>query len=354
MLRYIETFFRNKWRILIPAIILLVVAEVASYTLIARDYESHATVWVDRPAYITGTTGGTYTNPYETPAQSQANSIQQLLSTDSFVSDIVKRAGWENRPTTQQERDALYGFLRKNITVFASGANLVSFSFKSKSPDECQLILKSLLDSYADFSNATFNEQSTTAIKFYEDQLKQMKEKVDASTNALKDYIAKHPEVNDPDRGTAPNPELRQLMSQNDFDRTQYDDVSKRLDQVRADSAGRASTANSTFRVMDAPSQPTPVSSSKQRMTQVGLGVGLMAAYAFLVIVILTWSDKTMRSSKDVERIFHLPVLATLEYDQSMLPPVEKPAGKQIRIAAAPPLLAAEAGIDVQKSTRVD
>lgn len=354
MLRYIETFFRNIWRILIPAIILLVVAEAASYFLIARDYESRATVWVDRPAYITSTTGSSYTNPYDTPSQSQANSIRQLLSTDSFVSDIVQRAGWENRATTQQERDILYGTLRKNITVVSSGANLISFSFKSKKPEECQLILKSLLASYDEFSNTSFNEQSTTAIKFYEDQLKQMKDKVDASTNALKDYIAKHPEVNDPDRGAAPNPELRQLISQNDFDRSQYDDVSKRLDQVRTDAAGRASTANSTFRVMDVPSVPTPASSSKQRMIQLGLGVGLMAGYALLVIVILTWSDKTMRSGKDVERIFHLPVLAALEFDHSMLPAVEKPVGKQVRITSTSPVLAAETGIDVQKSTRVD
>src|SRR6476661_1886446 len=88
VIRYLETFFRNRWVISVPALILLFAGSILAVALMPRKYSVSARVWTERSAYLDAPGAD---NQYLTAAQVQSNRFKELVSTVTFTRAIVDR-----------------------------------------------------------------------------------------------------------------------------------------------------------------------------------------------------------------------------------------------------------------------
>jgi len=133
MERYLST--AKRYRLLLVAILALVwgTGLAAAYAEYSGTYESQATIWVLRASPEL-----TATNPedpglpvIQTVASQQAELLNQLLQTDSFVRDVVMRTSLrqalESAPIQRQYLDGV----RRHFRVQTLGTNMLRVSFGS-------------------------------------------------------------------------------------------------------------------------------------------------------------------------------------------------------------------------------
>src|ERR1700730_10610934 len=89
MARYIEILFRFKFRFLV--LLALLPTAVGAVTIaMFPSYKANAQLWVDHPRYFGGATPSGWSQ-YLTPAQNEADSLTQLLSTGAFGRELSNR-----------------------------------------------------------------------------------------------------------------------------------------------------------------------------------------------------------------------------------------------------------------------
>ena len=87
--RYLSTFYRGR-RLYVPVLLLLLAATVlGTYYLASTQYEATARIWVDKPALDNVLDPNAPSSYLVSPGQQQADKLNQLLQTDSFVVAIL-------------------------------------------------------------------------------------------------------------------------------------------------------------------------------------------------------------------------------------------------------------------------
>jgi len=86
MLRYLEAFFRNRWIVSIPALLLLF-AGAALVLALPPQHSATATIWTDSVKYLE--MNGE--NRFLSPAEIQSRRLWQLVRTSMLSEAIVNR-----------------------------------------------------------------------------------------------------------------------------------------------------------------------------------------------------------------------------------------------------------------------
>jgi len=153
-------------------------------------------------------------------------------------------------------------------------------------------------------------------IAFYEGQVKTAQDAAQKASDGLRRYVAANPRYTsvDPSSRTvggslglpvqAIDPQLADLIRQQDLANKEQDRLRGLLDQAQFDAQAALEGGDAAFQVIDQPVLPTSSQRERRRLIifpAAALLVGLIVASALLVI--LTVADRSARWPEDLERV---------------------------------------------------
>jgi uncharacterized protein involved in exopolysaccharide biosynthesis len=313
MARYIEVLFRYWIRfaiVLIVAPLVLGAATVVAF----RTYQATASLWVESPDTFGQDVTPSGWNSYLTPAQNQADTLQQLITTLSFDNQIGDRLLAKDVVQNRDQRNAIVSSIPSAMKVAPDGSHLVTITFSSASQAVGIGVIQTAIDLFLERQIALQRQQQELRTTFLTGQLKTAQAEVAASEGALQQYLVDHPgtrlSTTGQDTGIVA---LDQLVHQVQRDRDNATQLQTQLDQAQfLGDAAQQLVQNST-KTVDAPriahAGITGDGSSLKRAV-IALLICLSAGTAY--VMLLVWADKTVRDARELQRRLRVPVLATI------------------------------------------
>ncbi len=289
-----EVLFSHLWVVIAMVIVLPFVALVALAP--SSEYASTSTVWVDRTITGTGVTFG-QDNQYLTPAQNQAQTLNDLLKTRAFRLAVAARASLI--PPGYEETTKV-----PEMEVLAStvGANLVTVTAQAPSPSLSAALVRSVIAEYQARVTAETSRQLSSTIDFYEAQLPTATAELQSRQQKLSEYLQAHPNaqvLNSPENTSL---EYQTLLSNVDAQQKIVDSINDSISATNLSLVTVDQNQGKAFEVQDdalEPSQPLSVSLTKRvGLPMVGLAFGVLIAVAYVTLLFRT--DHTIRTTADV------------------------------------------------------
>ena len=306
--KYVEILFRHRLRFLILLVVLP--AELAFACIFLFPHQTAASsLWVDTPTFINvpGATIGW--NTYLTPAQNTVDSLNQLRSTDSFVSALGVKLDAKTTFRDADERDSVLGSVTSDMAVTAPGSHLVVITYTCPHEPICTNVLSATEDLYRESVTAQQSAQINVAIKFYTEQLAESQDKLNSDQKALTDYLSAHPGLTLAD--AALYPPFDKLVKAVQSDQAQVAAFQAKLDNVKLSAAALTELNKTVLQVVDKPHVVGGRFSALPKKQMVVAGVAALAI-GFAVLVLMAWSDRSSREPSELENILKLPVVVTI------------------------------------------
>lgn len=305
MVRYLETFFRNRLLLLAP-VILALLATLGFAMSQPRMYQASAKLWFDGSVspvdYLNAST------PYTAPASLQQSVLLELLQTRTFAHQVgtagplaaylaatpdaysnrlspsVLLAGLFPPSSPSSEMDSvLVDTLSKHAAVSLVGPQVLNVTFDAPDPQVAASTTQALVDALFAQIKATQLVPAQAAVDFYRQQ------------------IAQQP---------TPKPG-------DDAAKTLLANLQDKLDQAELHLAAVKLPGTGGYRVIDAPIIPMhPKSLRRQLAFAGGAGLAIGTSIALFLLLMLTWSDRTLRAPQDAQAMLGRKVVGTIPLDR--------------------------------------
>jgi capsular polysaccharide biosynthesis protein len=308
MAKYVETLFRHRLRFLLLLLILPAGLQVACVVAFPH-MSAVSSLWVDTPAYISGTSAASGWSQYLTPAQNTVDALNQLRSTHFFVKKLRTSLDAANTFESASERDTVLGTVTSDTVVTATGSHLVVLRYTCPHQPICTNVLSSTIEIYHQWLADQQAAQAKVAIDFYSGQLAIAKAKLASDEAALAAYVATHPSFKTVDAPLIP--EFDQLIRNVDHAKSAVATFQQKLDDTKLTDAAVGQLDSTVLKTVDAPRTVGGRLNAlpKKQMTITGIA---SLALALAVLMIMVWSDRSTREPKDIESRLRIPVAVTI------------------------------------------
>lgn len=306
--RFLETFFRYKLLILLPAIITPLIVVPFAFLLVKPYYETTAGLWVERPSYVPNTDDW---NRYVTPAQNQQQRLTELLQTRTFTEDVARRTSLAPLLQTPEGKDDVNEYLKKVIYPSPTGAKLLSIRVRAEDPNLSMEIVQATVASFRERNQNERMAQASSAIAFYEQQARDATDKATQSRDRMRRYIASNPRLSGTDpssSGLRPNlpaaaldPQLADLTRALENDERDAQRLRDLLEQARFEATAALDGSDSSLQLLDPPVFPARAERERRRLLIFpAAAVAIGTLISALLLVSLTASDRSVRSTTDL------------------------------------------------------
>lgn len=312
MLRYLNTFARHIWLIIIPLLILPLPLTV----LLKSTSTVRANLWVEQPLYVASP------RPQEgawdsNPASQVATLFTELMSTRTFLGSVM-----DSSPTlsaqvkSDSDRQAALDAIASSVKSRAGGWRLISLTINnSDNPQQDLEVLNAVVNKFMAYYDDRIKTQNASAVAFYKDQLNKADQTLQDATGKIDSFLKDHPELNP--TGTTTNAvtpaqlEFVGLAQNRDAARKNYDDTKIALDRVQASYAAYLQGQDTTLKVQDKPEAFGVPGEGKFRSILIAAGISLVAGGILIVAltVILTWLDRSLRQPYYAQQLLQVKVL---------------------------------------------
>lgn len=318
--RILEIIFRRLIRLLALIVLLPTVGVIIAF-LQPKSYQSTATLWAMRTYQVIGATG-TEVDPQSntplTPAQSQVNTLTELLSTLDFSVTVAKESSLASTlhlsSSTLADPDLLDNAylqeISRHVRVTALGYDTFSISYINEDPKEAQRVVDLVIQNYSLQTQQLIALQGKNLLQSYQRQLEQAKQNLDSALAAEARYVSEHPNVTKETVVTDPQYVLLQTQVQQASDA--YNAVSKNISTVNQQI--QEANSGNLFQVLDAPIVGLPVSRLTSFLIAGGGALGLAILASVLYILILVRRDEAVYSALDLQQVVTLPVVMQLPH----------------------------------------
>jgi uncharacterized protein involved in exopolysaccharide biosynthesis len=328
--RFLETLFRHRVLVVVPVVLAIAIA-LGYQAVQPHQYESVVSIWVD---------GSTPVNLAATPASTdqsvqssdqEAAVLHELLSTRAFDVAVADRgplaaylastpnnqAGLAAVPvigklfknTAASVDDRVASELPTSVSVVSAGPQVAVLTVDEPQAAVATGTAKALVDQLTAQIVANQTSSDRNAATYYQQQAAGAQADLQTAEKALTAYQADHPSV--PANGIG-DVSATQLKLTVDLAQQRYETLLGQYQQAQLNLTNVASLSG--FRIIDAPSTATLVSSRK-RLVMAGIaGVLAGLTLAVIVLLVLTASDRTARRARDVERSLGLEVAASIAH----------------------------------------
>jgi uncharacterized protein involved in exopolysaccharide biosynthesis len=308
MVKYLELLFRFRVRFAILLILLPAVAGIGTI-LLFPSYKATAQIWVDSPSYFGSGATPSGWNQYLTPAQNEADSLNQLLATRAFDSALY--AG--SASALPDPADRMRALTSSKLTIVSLGTHLVVVSAVCDHPPTCVAIVNTAMDVLKQLQIQFEKDQATAGMAFVSGQLKDAQSSLSTAEAALQTYLTEHPGTKvDPVTDNNP-PELARLLTPALQLRAKVADLQSSLDRDQYISSVSTSVIESGPRVVDAPQVVgTGLTGDGTSKRTAVIVAGCCLAVGLGYLFILAWVDKTARDPRELEKRLEVAVVATI------------------------------------------
>ena len=308
--RFLETFFRYKLLILLPAVLTPLVVIPFAFLLVKPYYETNAAIWVERPSYVP--TSDDF-NRYITPAQNQQQRLTELLQTRAFTEDIARRTSLGPLLDSPGAETTSTSTSSGRSTRCRPGTKLLTIRVRAEDPSLSLEIINATVAAFRERTQNERTQQSSSSIAFYEQQVKDADDQASQSRDRVRRYVLANPRAVAPDSSasagaprislpsSAVDPQLAEMTKTLENDEREVERLRGLLEQARFEASATLDGNDSSLQLMDPPILPTRAERERRRLlifpaAAVAIG-GLISA---LLLVALTASDRSVRSTADL------------------------------------------------------
>jgi hypothetical protein len=295
-------FFARPILFLLPALVITAfgmyqaTSEPDEYRSIGSLSVSESTVLANQTPTARGVNG------VESPAATTALQFNELMQTDGFVNQIIDGASL--KAALNLGFISLDG-VRKHVYAVAAGDQLMRIIAVAEQPDTAKALAQSAITTYKTRVITDEVGGSGVAETFWNDQLDDYKNQLDAANAALQTYLTDHP---DPVRGgDRPASEAQQIETlRDDVTRaqTRFDAALNNREQARLASVISSADIDQRLRVLDEPTAPSvPESGLRDLLLTVVIFGALGVMMSLVAVAVATLLERSILSAADLERL---------------------------------------------------
>jgi polysaccharide chain length determinant protein (PEP-CTERM system associated) len=238
VLDYLRGMWHRRWIGLAAAWVAAIVAVAIVYR-IPEKYEASARVYVDTETLLKPLLAGLAIQPN---LDQQVSLISRTLISRPNVEKLIHMADLDLQSRRPAERDGLIDDVMSTIRLTGGAAtNLYVISYRDPSPERARKVVQSLLAIFVESSLGDKRQDSRSAVKFIDDQIKRYMETLQASETRLKDFRLKYIGVSGRD-GQDYFARLSQLSAEIDSAKLELEAAQESRDSYKRELAGETAT----------------------------------------------------------------------------------------------------------------
>lgn len=298
--KLLEAAFSRLWLLALP--IVLAPVAVLLLTQSSPEYSSRASVWVSRPSNVDPGVFLQDSSTWLTPAQSQAQVLNDLLRIRSFRLAVAESAGLGLSSDADGVQESQGGWISTSAT--AVGTNLVQISATANQPELAPRLVAGVITQYKERFAEEATRSANSQVDYFSVQLEDANEELETRRAQLAQYEAANPV--DDDAPVRFDFERERLASAVQSQQLIITSILQSLQNAQRSAAAAPAALEATFSVQDPPSAPSVFQES--RMKQIGypfiailFGAGIAATYLYVVFR----TDYSIRTGED---LIDLPV----------------------------------------------
>ncbi|MHB8493961.1 MAG: XrtA system polysaccharide chain length determinant [Casimicrobiaceae bacterium] len=189
VLGFLRGMWHRRWIGLAVAWIVAIVA-VAVVSRIPEKYEASARVYVDTESLLRPLLAGLAIQPN---LDQQVALMSRTLISRPNVEKLVRMADLDLGVRTNEQREELVDQITRSIQLGGNvAANLYVISYRDSNPNRAKKVVQSLLQIFVESSLGDKRQDTQTAVKFLDDQIKSYEKTLNATENRIKEFKLKY------------------------------------------------------------------------------------------------------------------------------------------------------------------
>jgi polysaccharide chain length determinant protein (PEP-CTERM system associated) len=188
-IRHLRAMWHRRWIGLVAAWIVAIIGVLVVYR-IPEKYEASARVYVDTESLLRPLLAGLAIQPN---LDQQVALMSRTLISRPNVDKLVRQADLDLNTTTPAERDELIDHVIKTIHLDGNAtSNLYVISYRDPEPSRARKIVQSLLTIFVESSLGDKRQDTQSAVKFLDEQIKRYEATLQAAEKKIKDFRIKY------------------------------------------------------------------------------------------------------------------------------------------------------------------
>jgi hypothetical protein len=294
--RLLDVFFQYLAKLLA---VLVAAPLLVGGAMLAIDRSEQVTtrVWADRLVALKDVPAiNDFSNG--TPADGSAALMQELLSTNWFVDEVLADAVPGYAKEQASRRQAARDDLRANLKVTSEGQNVVVLTYKTTQPDYGVKLLGSVLGNFNEAVSSIQTQQASTTGQLADDQLQTARAAMQQAIGQLDAYIQRA--GLDPE-SLHTDPTYQSLTTMVEQRTDQYNNLVSVSEQSKQTQSAIPDLQKAVFRVVDPPAVSSRALDTKSSSFRFGsLALVGVAGAEFLLVYVLAMRDPRVRSIDDL------------------------------------------------------
>jgi polysaccharide chain length determinant protein (PEP-CTERM system associated) len=184
--RILREMWHRRWIGLIAAWVGALAGIVVVHRIPER-YEASARVYVDTKSILKPLLQGLAVQP---DVNQQVAMVSRTLINRPNVEKVVRNADLDLHVKNTAQRDALIDQTMSSISLTSSrgGDNLYTISYRDPEPEKARKVVQSILTIFVESSVGDDRQDSRSAVRFLDDQIKVYEKVLQAAENRLKEF----------------------------------------------------------------------------------------------------------------------------------------------------------------------
>jgi uncharacterized protein involved in exopolysaccharide biosynthesis len=282
-------------------VVLLVPPVVTASLVLGLDQSQVVTtrVWADRPISTPDFTPNQF-SPSDSPAQTEAAMVQELISTDTFTGQVLTKVEPQSSNWSSEHQDQAILSIRKGLSVTAQGTHLFVISYQTVHPEYGKAVLKAVTEVFGATLVQLQSNQVSSAQTSFQAELNLSKQEMNTAVAAAESYRILH-QLDF--QAASSDPNYTTLLAQARAKMDRYLSDLARADSAQASQVAVVSVQASLFHVIDQPSPvPGSITLSSPAFRGALVVLAINAAMAVLAVYVIARRDPRLRSIEDVRR----------------------------------------------------
>lgn len=177
--------WKHRWRGLIAAWLVAVVGAIGVMA-VPDKYEASARIYVDTQSILKPLMSGLAVQPN---VEQQVMMLSRTLITRPNVEKLIRMADLDLGNSSKAEQDALIDEVTKTLQIKNVGRdNIYTLTFRDPNPEKAKKVVQSLVSIFVESSMGSSRQDSDTAKKFIEEQIKTYVTKLEEAEARLKEF----------------------------------------------------------------------------------------------------------------------------------------------------------------------
>jgi polysaccharide chain length determinant protein (PEP-CTERM system associated) len=177
--------WKHRWRGLIVAWLVAVVGVIVVMA-VPDKYEASARIYVDTQSILKPLMSGLAVQPN---VEQQVMMLSRTLITRPNVEKLIRMADLDLGNASKAEQEALIDQITKTLEIKNVGRdNIYTLAFRDQSPEKAKKVVQSLVSIFVESSMGSSRQDTDTAKKFIDEQIKTYVTKLEEAEARLKEF----------------------------------------------------------------------------------------------------------------------------------------------------------------------